>query len=153
MLDGIDTDEPIYMMVDQGIVRAGHHHRRSGLHIDGYWNPGVYAHGMPSRPPGHGHVPTPDRPRHVHAMNWGPEAIILASDVSSCRAMIGDFNGLPADGGDCSHIDVSDMDEVRLLAGYAYAGNVTMLHESLPVARDCARTLIRLNVPGWSPQP
>lgn len=151
MLDGIDVDGPIYLMVDQGIVRSGNTHRRPGLHIDGYWNPGVFAHG--GRPPGHGHVPTPDRPRHIHAMDWHPEALILASDVSACRAMVGQFEGVPADGGDCSHIDVSGMDEIRFQSGYAYAGNVTMLHESMPIPYDCARTLVRLNVPGWSPAP
>lgn len=33
----------------------------------------------------------------------------------------------------------------------AYAGNVSMLHESMPLPTDTLRTLVRINVPGWSP--
>jgi hypothetical protein len=44
------------------------------------------------------------------------------------------------------------MDEIILDSGRVYAGNVTMLHESIPVPFDCLRTLVRLNVPGWTPQ-
>lgn len=166
MLDGVDTDGPIYLMVDQGAVRAGMTHRRGGLHIDGYWVPAMQAHGSPSRD-GHRHNPGPRDGRHIAftskwdtgpnwvtgatGLQWPAEAIILASDVSACRAMAGEFDGLPAEGGDCSHIDTSGMDEVILGADVAYAGNVTMLHESLPVAADCLRTVVRLNVPGWSP--
>lgn len=39
MLDGVMTDQPIYLMIDQAFVSAGKNHRRPGLHIDGYWNP------------------------------------------------------------------------------------------------------------------
>ena len=45
MLDGVDTDGPIYLMIDQGVVKATSSHRRPGLHIDGYWNPAISAHG------------------------------------------------------------------------------------------------------------
>lgn len=41
---------------------------------------------------------------------------------------------------------------VPLIRDYVYAGNVSMLHESLPVAETCERTVVRLNVPGWTPQ-
>jgi hypothetical protein len=37
---------------------------------------------------------------------------------------------------------------VVLESGLAYAGNVTMLHESRPLPVACQRTLVRLNVPG-----
>lgn len=161
MLDGVDTDGPIYLMIDQGVVKATSSHRRPGLHIDGYWNPAISAHGGGGR-----HSGTPsDEGRGGHgggrhcsgADSWANadyrdlEGLILASDVSASRAMVGWFDGLPGEGGDCSHIDVSDMQDIRLAAGTCYAGNVTMLHESLPVAADCLRTLVRLNVPGWSP--
>lgn len=143
MLEGIDVDGPIYLMIDQSVVLAGMAQRRPGMHIDGYWIPEMYAHGG-----GHGGG------RHVTwcDADWkDAEAVILASDVSACRAMVGSWDGKPADGGDCSHIDTRGLREVRLHADRVYAGNVTMLHESLPVSHDCARTLVRLNVPGWSP--
>lgn len=161
MLEGVDTDGPIYLMVDQGFVHAGNTHRRGGIHIDGFWMPAVEAHGTPS--PRHGTTP-PDRPRHVTNISchghstemlksgkWPTEAIMLASDVSACRGWSGEISGDPGKGGDCSHLDLESLLEVQFCAGITYAGNVTMLHESMPLAQDCLRTVVRLNVPGWSP--
>lgn len=157
MLDGVDTDGPIYLMIDQGFVRARNLHRRPGIHIDGYWVPSIQSH----RGGGHrgGHISASgewdnDGPKWItdsSATYWPPEALILASDVRACRAFAGEWDGVPNEGGDCTHIDTSGMQEIILDAGFTYAGNVTMLHESLPVPVDCLRTLVRLNVPGWSP--
>lgn len=150
MLHGVETDQPIYLMVDQGVVRAGDTHRRPGLHIDGYWNPTLQAHG------GHvfgGHTGGwRTGPDWLHCELSAPEAIILASDISACRAFEGEWAGVPGEGGDCQHINVDGMREVVLNANMAYAGNVAMLHESTPVLRDTLRTVVRLNVPGWSPE-
>lgn len=140
MLRGIKSDREIFLMIDQARVAAGQTHRRGGIHIDGYWVAGKWA-----------HSPTTHRPR---AASWQtatfsePEAIILASDVSACRAFVGEWSGNPNEGGDCAHLDTSRMVEVRMQATRAYVGNVTMLHESIPVKHDCMRTVVRLNVPG-----
>lgn len=187
MLDGVDTDGPIYLMIDQGVVQSGHTQRRPGMHIDGYWNPGISAHGGStqhhgSTPPpsvgGHegrrgGHSSNPDKfydehicppghrartGRHASGGNgWddadfsSPEGIILASNVSACRALSGTFSGSVGEGGDCSRLSLDGMNEIILKPYTVYAGNVCMLHESLPVYRDVQRTLVRLNVPGWTP--
>lgn len=45
------------------------------------------------------------------------------------------------------HIDTSHMKEVQLQANRIYVGNVNMLHESMPVAQDCSRTLVRITLP------
>jgi len=140
MLNEVDSDGPIYLMVDQAFVKAGATHRRAGLHIDGHWITGIQAHGSPGRP---GH-------RHVHNGS-GKEALILASDVIGCRAFDGQFHGEIYDGGDCSHIKIDGLREILMLPNHVYAGNVGMLHESLPVIADCQRTVVRLNVPGWHP--
>lgn len=79
---------------------------------------------------------------------WPNETIILASNVPACRALVGDWGGIIGEGGDVSHLDLSHMREIQLQAGIAYAGNVTFVHESLPVLHDCERTVVRLNVPG-----
>lgn len=148
MLEGVDTDGPIYLMIDQGIVKAGTSQRRPGVHIDGYWNPSLNAHGG-----GGGHVGTWDStPGWLHCDFAKPEALILASDVSASRALTGEFTGTPGDGGDFSHLDLSGLSPRVLEAGQVYAGNVTMLHESLPVQQDTPRTLVRLSVPGWEPR-
>lgn len=198
MLDGIDTDGPIYLMVDQGVVAPGHSHRRPGVHIDGYWHPALQAHGgfgfgghgysppsypsptpystpgvtkqkkkQPPKPavkkapevipplPPLG-IPHPRRKRRLDG--WGaatfdaPEGIVLASDVTGCEALIGRYSGEIADGGDCSGIDLSGLHRLTMDPSTVFAGNVSMLHQSLPLYEPTQRTLVRLNVPGWSPE-
>ena len=57
MMDGIDMPGVGYLMVDQSIALPGHAQRRPGLHIDGYWNPGLSAHGSGGLP---NHNPAPE---------------------------------------------------------------------------------------------
>lgn len=197
MLDGVDTDGPIFLMVDEKFVPAQNLHRRGGMHIDGYWVPQYSAHGPywkneepkhnvrpkhftapretetlyaghktePGRHntgpsgPRHGTTPTPGHrtiemagQHNTHRTietYWPTEAIILASNIPACRAMVGEWDGIIGKGGDVSHLDFSHMREVMFEANMAYAGNVTFVHESLPVPFDCNRTVVRLNVPGY----
>lgn len=164
MLEGIETNMPIYIMIDQSFVRAGETQRRPGMHIDGYWMPELRAHGNGGHAPRPTHGPNPELPSHsfrIHGSGgttWNdadyaaPEGIILASNVSAARAINGEYTCHIGDGGSVSHLRCyGAATEVMLRANRAYAGNVTMLHESLPVERDCNRTLVRLNVPGYSP--
>ncbi len=191
MLDDVDTDDVVYLMIDQGIVKANEYHRRPGVHVDGYWIPSLQAHGTTSsshytpsnshRQPtrthhtpivdngGHnvpsthntpivdngGHI-TPVRRKRMSSneeyLDWPAEGLILASNVSASRAWNGIYQGEPNKGGDCSHINLSSLEEVILLPNISYRGNVTMLHESLPLSQDTKRTLVRLNVPGWNPK-
>lgn len=63
MLETVDTDNPIFLMVDQKIVPAGGLHRRPGPHIDGYWDEGIHGHGAHigahgGTYPGHGSSPS-----------------------------------------------------------------------------------------------
>lgn len=128
MLEGIETAAKMYLMVDQSEVKAGQSQRRPGPHIDGNW-----------REKGGGTV-SQDR------MNLG-ELVIFASDVAGCVAYVGSYE--PADfkpGGDCSAMDLSALKKVALKAGYAYVGTVATIHESIPIERDCQRTLVRINV-------
>lgn len=187
MLDGIDTDGPVYLMIDQSAVKAGNFQRRPGLHIDGYWNPGNAGHGGhrtmsghgthrsivtshypapfrhgPTRAPAHRPLPTPRVPRRHESGAFGslpweqasfsdPEAIILATNIQASRGFTGTYSGPIGDMGDCNHVDTSEMKEIQINCGRVYAGNVTMLHETLQVQEDSLRTLVRLNVPGWTP--
>ena len=146
MLYGIATDGPIYLMIDQGMVRAGVTHRRPGVHIDGYWNPETGNHD--DRQPAHFHGGYMSQ-RHITELSkTRHEAILLASDISACRGFIGEYDGIIGEGGDCSTFDLSSLEIVNFKSDRCYAGNVTALHESLPVPHDCLRTLVRLNVPG-----
>ncbi|WP_298848879.1 hypothetical protein [uncultured Salinicola sp.] len=186
MLEGIDTDQPVYIMIDQSPVLAGATQRRPGLHIDGYWDPGVAGHqshfpvaahrGGPARHrsaprdvPYREPIHRSQQPHHASmrrghtshlsgGLSWqeadfsAPEGIILASSVSAARGFVGAFEGAIGDMGDCAHIDISDLAVLPMEAGRVYAGNVSCLHESLPVVTNCLRSLVRLNVPGWTPQ-
>jgi len=134
MLEGVNADKNIFIMIDQQFVKSGDFHRRSGVHIDGYWDEVLC---------GHAH-------RHSDLNNIS-EGLIIASNVSSCRAYTGEYEGEILEGGDCSLIDTKLMNSVIFQENKIYAGNVTMLHESLPVPLDCYRTVVRLNVQGWQP--
>lgn len=168
MLTEVDTDNPIYLMVDQGIVQAGVSHRRPGKHIDGYWHHSIRAHGST----GGGHCSTPEDqksnssghgPRPHMAGRYGnddwskatlehPEAIILASDIVGCKAFLGEWHYPMGHGGNCADMDTSGMQELILEAGRAYIGSVGMVHESIPQTRNIKRTLVRLNVADWEPK-
>ena len=174
MLDGVDTSGPIFLMVDQAPVKVATTHRRPGLHVDGYWHPALHAHGSgggghSSRSDesvgghrhsrgGHRGAPEPAAPGvhrgggggHLHG-GEDAEALILASNVLGCAAYVGQFEGQPGNGGDCTHIHASGLLRVDMEPGRAYAGHtLLMLHEALPVLSDCLRTVVRLNVRGWS---
>jgi hypothetical protein len=178
MLKGIKTDQPIYLMVDQTYVKQGQPQRRPGMHVDGYWvvgdhtggghRGGISVHGGHrgghigfSSHGGNGHGGGGDRwngTKHSGSKNgWdnidftAPEGIILASNISACAGYIGQYDEkLIGHGGEASRVK-SDLDRIVLEANHVYAGNVGFLHESLPVHMDCFRTLVRLNVPGWTP--
>lgn len=64
---------------------------------------------------------------------------------------VGEFTGEIGEGGDCRQIDVTGLTPVMMEANRVYAGNVCCLHESIPVVETCMRTMVRLNVPGWTP--
>lgn len=144
MLDGIKTDLPIFLMVDQRVVEAGSCHRRPGVHVDGYWHDEISAHGGHRPTPSHG--PTP--PGHGgHSVRGAHETLVLASDVLGCAAYVGRFDGTPGDGGDCSHVDLRGGARVELLPGVAWRGETgSLLHESLPLLQSGTRTVVRLNV-------
>lgn len=161
MLDGINTDQPIFIMVDQSIVKSNTSHRRPGPHIDGYWIEASNSHGGGGR---HSSISTGSHSSQpIHLMNangqwesggWNsidlstPESIILASNYSSCKGYIGDWEGDLGDGGDCSNVDLSNLEQIMLESNIAYRGNVGFIHESLPVKKEVFRTLVRLNLKG-----
>lgn len=158
MLDGVESNGPIYIMIDCAKVPKKKPHRRPGVHIDGYWIPSSGHLGnthLPSRG-GHGGG---HRGSHMSGVNdWAnatfeePEALILASSVSAAMGYTGEFEGPIGDGGNCSHVDLSKLNSFRMNANKVYLGNVSCLHESIPVEEDCYRSLVRLNVKGWTPQ-
>lgn len=153
MLHNVETDLPMFIMIDQAAVDRNKTHRRGGVHVDGYWHKASMGHRGDH---GGGHMG--GGVDFGHQGGWDnidfsyPEATIFASDYSACIGFHGEWDGLPNDGGDCAHIDTSGMKKVEMLPGVVYAGNISMLHESIPVRQDVSRTLVRITVPGWSPE-
>jgi hypothetical protein len=166
MLDGIDAPGSIFLMVDQAQVGAGLPHRRGGPHVDGVWDPGIQAHGgggggggdpLPGghrhRDGGHRHLDEgrgDSRHRHGgggrHCLG-GSQTIVLAADVLGCEALVGPTYGSVGAGGDCSRMDLSGTIRVPMEAHRVWHGDaLTMVHESLPMTKDCLRTTVRLNV-------
>jgi len=141
MLSGLDGEGPCYLMVDQSTVEVGKSHRRPGLHVDGNWIQPLRCHG--TGPPGHKHIGR-------DYFQYAPETIVLAADVLGAMAYAGEFDAEIGPGGEVE-TDVSRMDFVPLTPGVAWAGNVTMLHESVPVEKTALRTLVRINAPGYAP--
>ena len=156
MLVGIDP-QICYLMIHQKIVQEGKSQRVPGLHVDGYWRPATRGH-HPIHSMSAGHNSVPPSWDGGMGVRWDevdfsiPEATLLATDIQASRAFIGQWEGKPNEKGDCSHIDVSAMDDITLASGICYAGNISMLHESLPVTETVQRTLVRITVPGWSPE-
>lgn len=147
MLADIDTDETMYLMVDQGLIKSGDSHRRGGAHIDGNWIASIDGWGTTTTGWKTQFAGRHDTGGGHKVMSLSDESIILASDVSACNSYSGEFIGSPNKGGDCSHIDLSGAEVTRLEANKVYTGNVTMIHESLPVGKDIMRSLARINVP------
>lgn len=143
MLEGLAFTGKCFLTVDQGTVTAGNSQRRGGVHVDGWWDEASCTHKSP-RPPGH----RIDRIGHGLPVY---EGLALASNVAhSTAAYLGEYSGVPSAGGDFSHLDLSTLTRVELEPNRAYIGGaLEMLHESLPLAQDCERTFVRLNVQGW----
>lgn len=165
MLDGIQSHEPIYFMVDQAYVPAGLSHRRPGVHVDGYWIADVTSHGGGRHAPEPTHGPRrkgihyPSRGVHGSSAwevpDWRfpdfstPEAILLASDVQGARAWTGLYDtGLIGEGGNADKVPVELLAALDLKANHVYHGNVGTLHASVPLGESTKRTLVRLNCPG-----
>lgn len=164
MLETIETDDPIYLMVDQKIVTPNTTHRRAGPHIDGYWIEGLQAHGSNTTNThsfrghsfgGGGHVfkghsyQQPDKSTHLSHLSPNfdvPESILLASDVAGCIGYVGEWKGNLKEGGDCSDINLSNLEKIILEENFCYKGNVTFIHESIIIPQEIPRTLVRLNL-------
>jgi hypothetical protein len=164
MMSGIHTDLPVYLMVDQGTVGPDRSHRRPGVHVDGYWRAEGRHTGHRSTASSH-MVDAGDWDgggwggEELAVGNWDvidfshPEAIILASDVSACAAYLGQYDEQRiGQGGDASKIILDSLNRVELGSNVVWAGNVGLLHESLVYPETVNRTLVRLSVPGWTPQ-
>lgn len=106
-------------------------------------------------PPKHSSVPRQSHepiPTRHSLSSYNKETLILASNVVGCEAYEGEWDGVAGLGGDCDSIDRSGLKRVVMWPGIVWLGETgSMLHESMPLDINMERTVVRLNVPGWSP--
>jgi len=134
-----------YITIDEKIVKAGKSHRRGGPHTDGNylfgWGGG-----------GGGWLTGEDGrllPREQHEEQYCSEkgGMLMVSSYEACKGWNGDYEGQPNQGGDCSHLDLSKMNNFNLKSNTLYWGNSTFIHESLPLEEDVKRQLVRITLP------
>lgn len=73
--------------------------------------------------------------------------ILISSNYEACDGWNGVFKNIPLGGGDCSHIDVSNLEKFRLKANKVYLGNSTFLHESVKINEPVKRQMVRITLP------
>ena len=148
MMEGIrHQGGTAYFTIHGKTLKKGETLRRGGSHIDG--NYGEYAlndwgsggGGWKTGEEGYG-VGHPIHNRQYIKPTGG---IILASNYSACKGWIGEYEGTPEKGGDCTHFK---LDEPFLLKpNKIYYGNNHFIHESLPMSSDIHRVFARITLP------
>lgn len=145
MLDGVKHNGGTAFFTIHGKrLRKGETLRRGGPHVDGNYEPHLMTFG------GGGWKVGQDGPAintELHSRQYNNErgGIILASNYEACMGWIGEYEGLPKTGGDCSHIK---LDEPFLLQrNKIYYGNNHFIHESLEVKDDVHRVFARITMP------
>lgn len=133
-----------FLTIDQKEVPKGYSHRRPGRHVDGNYLFSWGGGGSGWLTGEAGRYLPPEKHQQQYCSDTG--GMIIASSYSACKVWNGYWQGVPAQGGDCSHIDVSGMEEAMLEPNMVYIGNHA-IHESVPVQDDVCRSLIRLTLP------
>ena len=131
-----------YLTIDEQFVGRCRHHRRSGLHVDGWSN----------EVPG-----TPD----YRSGGWGGGGVwgrngflVVASDAGS-RGWRQEFEGEPGDWGDCEHLrdQLNPSAAITLEGGGVYKLGALTVHETLPARCDQYRQFLRLSMPSAADWP
>lgn len=139
-----------YLTVDERLIEPGKSHRRPGRHIDGNflfdWQGGGNGGWLVGE---NGVYLTPEQHQLQYCSPTG--GLLIAATSPGCRVWAGEFEGEPAQGGDCRHIDVSQMEASVLKPNTVYWMNSTGIHESLAHETSVARGLIRITLPADAP--
>ena len=125
-----------FLTVDEKVVKAGCTQRRPGPHVDGCFNGAYWGHNPPQWNHYCNHVPIARMP------------VIIASNFPACKAWAGEFDGIPKNDGDLSHLDLGEGELLPADVGYLLSPDC--VHESLPMKIDTPRTFIRIALPSGS---
>lgn len=123
---------------------AGDSHRRGGPHTDGNYDREILDWGGGWKVGENG--PSVDSPEHQRLYVAPTGGIIMASNHSACNGWVGEFQGIPGVGGDCSHLELGEPN-IRLEPNIVYYGNNHFIHESCLLDSDVIRALARITLP------
>ncbi len=121
--------------------------RRGGPHTDGNFIPEI---GGWTGGGGNGwkvgeNGPSVGSERHERSYVEVNGGIILCSNFEACLGWVGEYEGFPAVGGDCSHLKLDT--PFTLQRNTVYYGNNHFVHESLPMTEDVHRVFARVTLP------
>lgn len=119
-----------YLTIDEAFVRAGEHHRRPGLHVDGVYRGSAGGWG------GGG--------------GWGCRGMLVMANAVGCR-VYNDVVRLEDTGNDGEVNTPPTAPGHDLVANGVYGFGPLTVHESLPLAEDCMRQFLRLSFPSDAP--
>jgi hypothetical protein len=148
MLKGIEHSGGISFFTIHGkVLKKGDTLRRGGPHTDGNYEPHFMTFGSGG---GNGWKvgesgPETNTELHDRQYNNDKGGIIIASNFESCIGWLGEFEGTPNKGGDCSHIKLNE--GFKLKKNRVYYGNNHFIHESLAVSDDIHRVMARITMP------
>lgn len=137
-----------YLTIDEKLVRQNTSHRRGGPHVDGNYLYAWSDEGSGWLTGENGRMLSEEKHRDQYCANTG--GMLIVSSHEACKGWNGRIAGIPAQGGDCSRLDLSEMEEFMLSPNVVYWGNSTFVHESLPVKQDVYRQLVRITLPHTS---
>ena len=133
-----------YFTIHGKTLKKGETLRRGGAHIDGNYEPhfmsfggGGWKTGQEGRDVGH--------PVHDRQFLTETGGIVIASNYTACNGWLGEYEGIPMKGGDCTHMSLGDSFELE--ANGIYYGNNHFIHESLPMRGDSHRVMARITLP------
>jgi len=122
-----------YLTIDERELQPGETLRRSGLHVDGYYQGRCGAWG------GGG--------------GWGSvgNGMLTVSSTAHCKAYLGMAKGQIGDEGEADQLDLSQCGSIIFGAGDVYWVDGACIHESLPVEEVTKRQFVRLSMPNNGP--
>lgn len=129
-----------HMTVDEKVIPAGMSQRRPRPHVDGCFMPTAMRWGGGPGGPGWLHYCNDVGGEHARRMS-----VIVASNVSGCRAWRGQFDGKPAVDGDLSHLTLPEGEVLPPNAGFLLSPDC--VHESMIFDRPTRRTFLRIALP------
>jgi hypothetical protein len=132
------TSGTAYMTVDEKIVQPGWSQRRPKPHVDGVFLPSAGKWGGGGGGWNH----------YCNDIGAGPlrrMPVIVAASAVGCRVWRGQFDGVPAEDGDLSHLNL-DAGEI-VPAGVGYLLSADCVHESMIQQAPTQRTFLRIALP------